>query len=88
MMDNFFKQPVLDAVKAAEPIATEAGVTLAQLSLAWCLRNPAISSVIVGATKAEHLDDSVAAADLDLDADVLRRFEEALAAVVQRPTFE
>lgn len=54
---------VLDAVGA---IAKERGVPRAQVALAWLLRRPAISSVIVGASKPVHLTDAIAALSLDL----------------------
>lgn len=41
----------LDKVDALKPIAKELGATLAQLALAWCARNPHVSTVIMGATK-------------------------------------
>lgn len=67
MMEDYFTQPVLDAVAKLKPLAQRAGVTLAQLALLWCLRQPAVSSVIVGATKAAHVDDNAAAGDLEAD---------------------
>jgi voltage-dependent potassium channel beta subunit len=70
MMDSFFEQDVLDAVQQLKPIAQSAGASIAQLSLAWCLRQHAVSSVIVGATKTTQVDDNVAAADLTIGADV------------------
>jgi aryl-alcohol dehydrogenase-like predicted oxidoreductase len=39
-------------VKKLEPIASDMGATLAQFSLAWCLQNPSVSSVITGASRA------------------------------------
>ena len=63
---EYLAQPVLDAVAALRPVAEEAGCTLAQLALAWCLRLPAITSVIVGASRPEQLDETCAAADIDL----------------------
>lgn len=42
---------VLDKVEALKPIAEEIGCSLAQLALAWCVRNPNVSTVITGATK-------------------------------------
>ena len=77
-MQRYFTQEVLDAVQRARAVADEAGCTLAQLSLAWCLRQPFVSSVIVGATKTSHVDDNVGAADLDLDYDVIDAFDEIL----------
>jgi aryl-alcohol dehydrogenase-like predicted oxidoreductase len=85
MMGTFFKQPILDAVQKALPIASEAGVSLAQLSLAWCLRKPQISSVIFGATKVEHVDANVAAGNLDIDGSVFTQLEAVLEPVAQRP---
>jgi voltage-dependent potassium channel beta subunit len=67
MMEDYFTQPVLDAVKKLQPLAQRAGCSLAQLALAWCLRDDIVSSVIVGATRAEQVDDNVAAAELDVD---------------------
>ena len=67
MMEDYFTQPVLDAVAQLRPLAENSGCSVAQLALAWCLRQPAVTSVIVGATKVEHVDDNVRAADLALD---------------------
>ncbi|GAC1497694.1 MAG: aldo/keto reductase family protein [Vulcanimicrobiaceae bacterium] len=67
MMEDYFKQNVLDAVQRLKPLAQRAGCSLSQLALAWCLRQPAVTSVIVGATKIQHVDDNVGAADLTLD---------------------
>ena len=80
-MQRYFTQEVLDAVADARALADEAGCTPAQLALAWCLRQPFVSSVIVGATKPEHVDDNVAAADLDIDPALLDAYDEKLAAV-------
>jgi len=66
-MREYLTQEVLDAVAELRSDAAEAGCTLAQLSLAWCLRRPEVSSVIVGASRPEQLDETVAAADLDVD---------------------
>lgn len=81
-MRSFMKAEVLDAVGGLGEIAADAGCTVAQLALAWCLRLDAISSVIVGATKPDHVDDNVAAADVDLSPDVLEAVDSVLAPVV------
>ncbi len=81
MMEDYFTQSVLDAVAKLAPLAKEAGTTMGQLALAWCLRRPEISSVIVGATKAEHVDDNAAAADLTFDASLFERMDAILAPV-------
>lgn len=81
MMRRYFTQPVLDAVAEAGKVADEAGVPLSQLALAWCLRHQAVSSVIVGASRPEHVDTNVAASGMTVDDEVLRRFDEILAPV-------
>lgn len=82
MMEDYLTQPVLDAVQRLVPLAERAGCTLAQLSLAWCLREPAVTSAIVGATKVEHVDENLAAADLDVDPAVFEEMNRILAPVI------
>lgn len=81
MMEDYFTQPVLDAVQKLKPLAQRAGVSMAQLALAWCLRQRAVTSVIVGATKVEHVDDNVAAGDLDVDPAVFSELDAILGPV-------
>jgi voltage-dependent potassium channel beta subunit len=59
------------------PIADELGCTMAQLAIAWCLKNPNVSTAIVGASRAEQLEENLAAVDvLDrLTDDVMERIE-------------
>lgn len=66
-------------VRALAPIADELGISRAQLALAWILSHPEVSSVITGATKVSQLEDNVAAAQVELSAEVLARIEEVLA---------
>lgn len=56
-------------VEAVARIAANRGVPMAQVALGWVLANPVVTSPIVGATKPHHLDDAVAALDLELAAD-------------------
>lgn len=81
MMSDFFHQPVLDAVAKLVPIAKREGVSMTQLALAWVLRQPAVTSAIVGATKVEHVDDNVAAGDVHLDPAVFDEVNATLEAV-------
>lgn len=80
-MQQFMTPETLEAVLELRPIAEDVGCTLAQLALAWCLREEGVASVIVGATKPEHVDDNAAAGDLRLSADVVARMDEVLAPV-------
>jgi aryl-alcohol dehydrogenase-like predicted oxidoreductase len=63
-------------VSTVAALATERGVTRAQIALAWLLRQPAVTAPIIGATKPQHVTDAVAAVDLRLEDDDLRRLEE------------
>jgi aryl-alcohol dehydrogenase-like predicted oxidoreductase len=49
------KRAQLDAVDLLKPIADELGCSLAQLALAWCMKNPRVSTVITGATRVEQV---------------------------------
>ncbi len=66
-------EPIVDAVLA---LAAQRGVAPAQIALAWVLKNPAVASPIVGATRPEHLSDAVAAVDLVLSDDEITALEE------------
>jgi len=63
-------------VEAVAAVAAERGVSRAQVALAWLLHQPAVTAPIVGTTKPEHLTDAVAAVDLELSEEELRRLEE------------
>ncbi|NND36622.1 MAG: aldo/keto reductase [Gammaproteobacteria bacterium] len=53
----------LRKVAALEPLAREMGATLAQFSLAWCLQNPHVSTVLTGATRTEQLQENMKAVE-------------------------
>ncbi|MET0865238.1 MAG: aldo/keto reductase [Nakamurella sp.] len=63
-------------VEAVARIAEQRGVPRAQLAMAWVLRNPVITSPLVGVTKTQHIDDAVAALDLVLTDDEVAALEE------------
>ena len=66
-------RPVVEAV---QQVAEERGVPMAQIGIAWLLSKPVVSAPIVGATKPRHLADAVAALDIKLTEDEIRRLEE------------
>jgi aryl-alcohol dehydrogenase-like predicted oxidoreductase len=76
--------PVLEAVQRLRPVADAAGITLAQLALAWVLREQNVSSAIIGASRPSQVDDNAAASDVTLDPDTLQAIDDALGGVVQR----
>ena len=74
-----FPEAVLKGAGALEPIAKELGATSAQLALAWCVRNPRVSTVITGASSVAQVKENMAALDIvpKLDEGIVRRMEEA-----------
>ena len=75
--DEFGRTLYLDGdkqiVDAVAEVAAERGVSRAQVALAWVMANPVVDAPIIGATKAHHLDDAVAAVDLELSDDEIKR---------------
>ena len=61
--DSPYDEPVINAVQR---LAESRGVTMAQIALAWVLRNSLVSAPIVGATKPHHLPEAVGAVELEL----------------------
>jgi aryl-alcohol dehydrogenase-like predicted oxidoreductase len=73
----------LRIVDALERFATvELGTTVSRLAIAWTLSNPAVQVAIVGTRNPSHVDDAIAAADLKLDEQALRRIDEIVSAEV------
>jgi aryl-alcohol dehydrogenase-like predicted oxidoreductase len=64
-----------DVIDVVREVAGERGVPAAQVALAWLLGRPGVTAPIVGATKEGHVDDAVAAAELELDAKEVERLE-------------
>ena len=76
---EYFEDDVLERVQRLGPIADGLGITMAQLALAWILREPNVASAIVGSSRPEQLRDNAAASDVDLDQATMRAAEAALA---------
>jgi aryl-alcohol dehydrogenase-like predicted oxidoreductase len=84
MISQWLNDVVLTAVQALVPIAQQAGMSMAQMAVAWVLSNPNVASAIVGASRPEQLDDNVGALGKTLDAATLAAIDTALGSVVQR----
>jgi len=82
MLGRWRSDEVLRAVERLRPVADAAGLTMAQLALAWVLRRPEVSAAIVGASRPEQLDDNVGAVGRRLDGDVLAAVDAAVGGVV------
>ncbi len=74
----------LVAVQRLVPIAEAAGLSMAQLALAWVLRQPNVASAIIGATRPEQVHDNVKAAGIRLSDDTVAAIDDALADVAAR----
>ena len=67
-----------------KPLADEAGLTLAQLAVAWTLQNPNVSAAIIGASRPEQVQDNVQAAGVVLEDALMKRIDEVLGDHVER----
>ena len=81
---GLLSEELLVAVQHLVPIAKQAGLTMAQLALAWVLREPNVSSAIIGASRPEQVTDNAKASGVALPADVLRAIEDVIRPVAHR----
>jgi aryl-alcohol dehydrogenase-like predicted oxidoreductase len=84
MISRWMRDEVLSRVAQLEPVAAEAGLSLAQLAVAWVLQNPNVASAIVGASRPEQVRDNVKAAGVTLDKGLLAKIDEILDPVIER----
>ena len=78
-MWGYTEEAVLERVQQLRPVADGLGISMAQLALAWALREPNLASVIVGASRPEQVADNAAASGIDLDGETLSRIDAILA---------
>ena len=72
----YFRDEDFDVADRVAEIARERGVTGSQVALAWVLHKPSVHSPIIGATKMDHLDQAIAALDIKLSNEEIKRLEE------------
>ena len=80
---RFLRDDVLERVQQLKPLADGAGLTLAQLAVAWVLQNPNVSAAIIGASRPEQVTENVKAAGVRLDVELLKRMDAILAPVAE-----
>ncbi|MBK8902120.1 MAG: aldo/keto reductase [Anaerolineaceae bacterium] len=80
MLESEEGQKRLQSVKELVPIAEELGTTMPRLAIAWCLKNPNVSTVITGASKVSQVEENMKALDLvpQLTDDVMEKIEAVL----------
>jgi aryl-alcohol dehydrogenase-like predicted oxidoreductase len=83
-IDRLMDDRVLEAVQRLKPVAKQAGLSMAQLALAWVLRQPNVASAIVGASRPEQVHANASASGIALDEQTLAAIDEALRDVVVR----
>ena len=74
--DRYWHEREFETVEALRKLADQAGVSLVTLSVAWVLANKAITAPIIGASRPDQLDASLAAAEYKLDPDLKRQMDE------------
>ena len=83
-MERFLSDDVLTRVQQLSPLAESAGLSLAQLAIAWVLQNSNVSAAIIGATRPEQVTENVKASGVRLDAELMKRIDEILEPVILR----
>ena len=84
MMEDYLSDRVLERVQGLRPLADEAGLSMAQLALAWVLQNDNVAAAIVGATKPEQIKDNAGASGARLEPALMTKIDEVLGDVVER----
>ncbi|MFD5191073.1 aldo/keto reductase family protein [Streptomyces sp. NPDC058357] len=84
MVAGWLRDDVLERVQRLRPLADSAGLSLAQLAVAWVLQNTNVSAAIIGASRPEQVTENVGAAGVTLDAELLKGIDDILDPVVER----
>jgi aryl-alcohol dehydrogenase-like predicted oxidoreductase len=83
-VSEYLRDDVLTRVAALEPLAAQAGLSLAELAIAWVLHNKAVSAAIIGASRPEQIRHNVRATGVKLERDLLDAIDRTLGDVVER----
>jgi aryl-alcohol dehydrogenase-like predicted oxidoreductase len=75
-MQAYLEDTALAKVSQLMPLADSIGISLAELALSWCLRHPGVSSLIVGATRPEHLDQNCRASGIALPDTICKQIDQ------------
>ncbi|NED85812.1 aldo/keto reductase [Streptomyces sp. SID11233] len=84
MVADWLRDEVLEQVQLLRPLAEQAGLSMAQLAVAWVLQNSNVSAAIIGASRPEQVTENAVAAGVRLDADLLSAVDQALDPVARR----
>jgi aryl-alcohol dehydrogenase-like predicted oxidoreductase len=84
MVARWLQDDYLNAVQELKPLAEEAGLSLAQLAVAWTLQNPNVASAIIGASRPEQVTENAAAAGVALEDDLMAAIDKVLDGLIER----
>jgi aryl-alcohol dehydrogenase-like predicted oxidoreductase len=83
-ISRWMTDDVLSRVQQLQPIADDAGLSLATMALAWVLQNPGVSSAIIGASRPEQVHANVHASGVRLEPALRKRIDEVLDPIIER----
>src|SRR3954468_7187887 len=83
-ISRWLSDEVLTAVQQLKPLAEQAGLSLAQLAVAWVLQNDNVSAAIIGASRPEQVYDNAKASGVRLDADLMKAIDEVVGSIAVR----
>ncbi|AGL15382.1 aldo/keto reductase family protein [Actinoplanes sp. N902-109] len=81
---RFMTDEVLSTVQQLRPLAEQAGLSMAQLAVAWVLQNSNVSAAIIGASRPEQVKDNAKAAGVRLDADLMKAIDDVVGGIAER----
>jgi aryl-alcohol dehydrogenase-like predicted oxidoreductase len=84
MIKRWMRDDVLTRVQQLEPIASEAGLSMAQLAVAWVMQNDNVASAIIGASRPEQVQDNAGASGVKLEGELMAKIDQVLDPVVER----
>jgi aryl-alcohol dehydrogenase-like predicted oxidoreductase len=83
-ISRWMSDEVLNTVAGLEPLAQQAGLSMAQLAVAWVLQNENVAAAIIGASRPEQVHDNAKASGVKLDADLMKAINDVLDPVAER----
>jgi voltage-dependent potassium channel beta subunit len=89
LKDRWMKEHFLDIVKRLDNLARNLNISLAQLSIAWCIKNPNVTTAILGATKKEQLLENLGALEAKekLTEEIIQQIDEIVQTKPQLPEY-
>jgi voltage-dependent potassium channel beta subunit len=84
MIKRWMQDDVLERVQRLKPVAEDAGLSMAQLAVAWVLQNDNVSSAIIGASRPEQVTDNVKASGVRLGQATMKAIDEIVGEIVER----